>query len=122
MTDMENDDIFGEVIHSYTRKQAIDDGVLVDLTEVGKVLGIRHPIAITAGAKGEIMVGILDENQEKQIHDMLVRFRIAAQQCDGSILHFSLRNGYGVEVELKALCTPGDTPEPVITVMLPHED
>jgi type I site-specific restriction endonuclease len=33
------DPIFGEVIYSYTRAQAIEDGVLVDVTDMAKEAG-----------------------------------------------------------------------------------
>ena len=35
------------VIYSYTRKQAIEDGVLVDLTEWSKETGFTIPVACT---------------------------------------------------------------------------
>jgi type I site-specific restriction endonuclease len=35
----EPDPIFGEVIYSYTRAQAIEDGVLVDVTDMAKEAG-----------------------------------------------------------------------------------
>ena len=48
-------DIFGEPIAVYTRKQAIEDGVLVDLMQAETVslvreVGFRFPVAMTAGA------------------------------------------------------------------------
>jgi hypothetical protein len=39
-----------ELIHSYTRAQAIADGVLVDVTEVATEAGFKVPVAITVGA------------------------------------------------------------------------
>ena len=36
------------VTFSYTRAQAIDDGVLVDMTEWAKETGFRIPVACTA--------------------------------------------------------------------------
>jgi uncharacterized protein YunC (DUF1805 family) len=38
---------FGEVIHAYTRAQAIEDGTLVDVTETAKEAGIKYPTAVT---------------------------------------------------------------------------
>ena len=35
------------VIHSYTRKQAIADGVLVDVTDQAKFSGFKIPVAVT---------------------------------------------------------------------------
>ena len=42
------EDIFGPVIHAYTRAQAIKDGVLVDVSTTATEAGIRIPTAVTA--------------------------------------------------------------------------
>jgi type I site-specific restriction endonuclease len=34
---MNNENVFGDMIYSYSRKQAIEDGVLVDLSEVDSI-------------------------------------------------------------------------------------
>ena len=41
---------FGDVVSSYTRTQAIADGVLVDVKALARDAGFRHPVAMTAGA------------------------------------------------------------------------
>jgi len=38
-----------EVIHAYTRAQAIEDGVLVDLSDLAREAGFRFPVAVTQG-------------------------------------------------------------------------
>lgn len=46
-------DIFGPVIHAYTRAQAIADGALVDVTETSggsREAGLRWPVAMTPAA------------------------------------------------------------------------
>jgi hypothetical protein len=43
----EPDPIFGEVIYSYTRAQAIEDGVLVDVTDMAKEAGFTCNTAVT---------------------------------------------------------------------------
>ena len=43
-------DLFGEVIYAYTRAQAIADGVLIDVSELSRDAGFRHPVAMTSGA------------------------------------------------------------------------
>ncbi|WP_225220760.1 DUF6573 family protein [Oerskovia merdavium] len=40
----------GQIIHSYTRAQAIADGALVDITTTAREAGFRWPVAITAAA------------------------------------------------------------------------
>ena len=39
-----------KVIYAYTRKQALEDGVLVDAGEMAKEAGFKFPVAITAAA------------------------------------------------------------------------
>ena len=43
-------DLFGEVISSYSRAQAIEDGALVDVSEMAREAGIKAPICLTQGA------------------------------------------------------------------------
>ena len=37
-----------ELIYSYTRKQAIEDGVLVDVSSTAQEAGINFPVALTS--------------------------------------------------------------------------
>ena len=45
-TDNENSP-FGEVIYSYTRSQAVADGVQVEVTKTAQEAGIRFPVFLT---------------------------------------------------------------------------
>ena len=38
--------LFGPVIYAYTRAQAIEDGVLADVTETAKEAGFKLPVAV----------------------------------------------------------------------------
>lgn len=49
---MEN--IFGETIYTYTRAQAIEDGVLIDVSEMAEEAGFKIPVAITSALHGMI--------------------------------------------------------------------
>ncbi|MCY4511649.1 MAG: hypothetical protein OXG35_32490, partial [Acidobacteria bacterium] len=40
-----------DVIHRYTRAQAIKDGTLVDVTETAREAGWRFPVALTAAVQ-----------------------------------------------------------------------
>ena len=42
-----------EVIYTYTRAQALEDGVLVDVSEMAKEAGVRFPVALTATVYGK---------------------------------------------------------------------
>ena len=49
-------EVFGEVIYSYTRAQAIEDGVLIDVTRMAQEAGFKYPVAITASVWHEYIV------------------------------------------------------------------
>jgi hypothetical protein len=42
-----NKSVFGEVIYSYTRAQAVADGVQVEVTSIAREAGIRFPVFLT---------------------------------------------------------------------------
>lgn len=119
------------VIYAYTRAQAIDDGVLVDVSATAVEAGIRYPVALTCRVWNEIVEP--DEESAKQgqdaagrLWDVLCMFRHGALGSpSGDTLIYGLyvvRDGRQEFVSLKAVCGPGDTAEPVITIMFPDED
>jgi hypothetical protein len=124
-----------DVISRYTRQQAIDDGVLVDVGPVAREAGLRFPVAMTRSA-WEDCVAWSDADSRRQTYqdesgrlwDVLTMLRLAARR-GGQVIHYTLlrvpRGGRGQKARittLKAVIGPGDTPEPVITIMLPGED
>ena len=120
-----------EIIHSYSRAQAIEDGVLVEVTETAKEAGIRFPTALTRAVWYrfvEVPPGLACQDEKGRLWDILwmLRCRIAAARPNESQMQFQLyvRNDRLPPklVTLKAHCGPGDTPDPVITIMLPEED
>ena len=40
-------DFFGPAISTYTRAMAIEDGVLIDITDIAKTAGLKFPVAVT---------------------------------------------------------------------------
>jgi uncharacterized protein DUF6573 len=122
-----------EVIYAYTRAQALEDGVLVDVSEMAKEAGIKFPVALTATVYGkyvEIPEGVIGQDVAGRLWDILWMFRRAAGRHQGDTLQFQLyvRNHDREQltredlVTLKAVCGPGDRGKPVITIMLPDED
>lgn len=130
------EEIFGEPISIYTRRQALDDGVLVDVSELAKEAGFRFPVALTRAAWGDCVEWSeadskrqTYQNEAGRLWDVLWMASVAARRNSGSELRFQLyrvpRGGRGVRprlVTLVMLCGPGDEGEPVITIMLPGED
>jgi len=122
-----------EVIYAYTRAQAIEDGVLIDVSSVAKEAGIKFPVAMTSTVWGEyveVPEGVIAQDEQGRLWDILWMFRCAAARFNGDTLLFKLyvRNHNRERlnsrdlVTLKAVCGPGDTPEAVITIMFPDED
>jgi hypothetical protein len=122
-----------EVLSVYTRAQAFEDGVLVDVSETAKEAGIKFPVALTATVWGqyvEVPEGVTGQDEAGRLWDILWMFRCAAARFNGDTLLFKLyvRNHNRERLDrrdlvtLKAVIGPGDTPEPVITIMLPEED
>jgi len=58
---------FGEVISTYTRARALEDGVLVDVRAMAKEAGFRFPVAMTAAAWDDC-VAWTDADSDRQVH------------------------------------------------------
>ena len=125
---------FGPVIHSYSRAQAIEDGVLVDVSETAKEVGFRWPVVITATlhdrltpSQHDVSIG---QAYDGRLWDVLwvavftikladpgtdtVTFTVVLQEVEA-------KTGQPVNVDIRlwAVCGPGDEGEPVVTVGFP---
>lgn len=122
-----------EVISTYSRARAIEDGELVDVSELAREAGIKYPVAVSRGVYGVLdpKSGPAGQGQSfaGRAWDMLqvMLWAIRAGQT-GRRVDFTPLFLMGARarrprgVRMYALCGPGDTPAPVITVMLPEED
>ena len=133
-----------DMISSYSRTQAIEDGTLVDVSETAKKTGLRFPVAVTSAVFERYLnftskaKDFPHQDFEGRLKDLLWMLRNAAKR-GGSEIYFQvifqmdgdwepnekrLREAgkYARLVTLKAVCGPGDTPEPVITILTPDED
>ena len=129
-------EIFGEAISTYTRAQAIEDGVLVDVTETAREAGFRFPVAMTRAAWEDCVTWSEADNKRQtyqdeagRLWDVLYMASLAARRNGGSELRFQLyrvpRGGRGMRPRLVVLqmhCGPGDEGEPVITISMSGED
>ena len=121
-----------DIIFRYTRAEAIADGVLIDVSEMGREAGIRHPVALTQRV-WEFVVPSEDlrqrygQSEEGRLWDVLMMFVYSARNAGGQteirfLVEFLMKPSRSSTVELKAHCGPGDEGEPVITIMMPDED
>ena len=106
-----------EIICSYTRAQAIEDGFLVDITASGNGL-FKVPVAITRTVYEKLTdEGKKDVTTTLFLLLLTLKKLIRAGEGNGEQLDFTFNR-----ISLKALSHGGDNGEHVITIMFPHED
>jgi hypothetical protein len=121
-----------EVCSTYTRAEALSDGMLIDVTARAREAGIQVPIALTRAVWNAYVeltpaATMALNNIEGRCWDIIWMFRSAAlAKPNQGEIHFQL---YVVTdriepllVTLKAICYAGDDGEPVVTILLPDED
>lgn len=74
-----------DLIFSYTRAQAIADGVLIDITERAREAGFRIPVAVTAAAWAACVEWPATEpaiqNESGRLWDLVFMAATAARQA-----------------------------------------
>jgi hypothetical protein len=121
-----------DLIHRYSRADAIRDGVLIDVSAIARETGIRYPVALTCAVWERcvaVPAGVICQDEAGRLWDVVWMLRCAiTRRSTGDIVRFALhvrndnRDGTPPLVRLKAVCHAGDEGEPVVTVMLPQED
>lgn len=139
-------EIFGDVIYAYTRAQAIEDGVLVNVTDTAREAGVKFPTALTRAVWADY-VEVPEELKGQQdepgrLWDLLWMFSVAvrAGHIQGDIGTFEVifakpdkgdwrgnekpHKGDRTQrlVTLKAVCGRSDGGSPCVTIMRPEED
>ena len=128
------EEFYGPVISSYTRAQAIEDGVLVDgmAGDFGEVTPEHYkwPVAMAHAVFAPIEKAVNHPkhcNDFKGVwHDVLWMSRCHKTRRISESVHLFLviitGTGRKRNHTLKLVCGPGDNAEPVIAIMLPNED
>lgn len=129
---MTENDFESHLIFSYTRKMAIEDGVLIDVTANAKEVGFSLHTVVTDNLFHGYVVppaGLDGEGQSMlgRLHDLLMLARVAAGgQPDGDRVSFKvaflMRPGHLETVQVILHIGPGDHGEAVLTLMLPEDD
>ena len=127
-----NNDESWNVVYSYSRAQAIADGVLVDVTEEAKAIGFKlHTVVTEHLFHGyvEPPAGLDGEGQSVigRLHDLMVLALFAARKAVNIDrvtfkVDFLMAPGRKETIEVVAHIGPGDQGEPVLTIMLPEDD
>jgi len=124
---------FGEVLFAYTRKQALADGVQVEVTVTGREAGIRFPLFLTRAvfdAYVTVPPGVTEQDEAGRLWDIVWMTRFALLRARPGVERITValyvRNDDRAArlIKLIAMCGPLDLddPQPAITVMLPDED
>jgi len=134
MTELNQNNLFedAEIISVYSRAQAIEDGVLIDVSELAGEAGFKFPVAVTCGLWAEAIEPdeaskAIGQSEIGRLWDILLILRMAIRKAVNiyTILFnplFVFNGQKPIAKQLKAVCSPGDDLEPVITIMLPNED
>lgn len=131
------EEIFGPVISKYTRAQAIEDGFLADVSEVAREAGITFPVAITTAVWEEFIVPDprsvpFGQSVQGRLWDTVWMLRCAitmpglrvqgsTESCVLFKVIYIMKERQRRTITLKAECGPGDSGEPVITIMKTDE-
>jgi len=143
------DEVFGPIISAYTRAQALEDGLQIDVSETAAEAGVKWPTYLTAGVWArcvEVPTGVSGQDERGRLWDVLwmmstaarCRRQVARVDDDPTEIRFSVavrndnldshpynRGGPRI-VQLKACAGPRlltlDDADPCILVMLPEED
>lgn len=129
---MNNDFNEWPIIYCYSRKQAFEDGVLIDVTHEAKGAGFKIPVAIGDNLFNGYVTppqNLEGEGQsvEGRLHDLFMLTQVAAHTHHGEsrILFdvlFRMKPGKTEKVKVLAVIGPGDEGEPVLTICLPEDE
>ena len=121
-----------DIIYSYTRKQALEDGVLIDVTETAKEAGFVIPVAVTNGLYAEYIepsesLKNLGQTTNGRLWDVLFMLHLKIHNCPkaNTVIYtvaFEKENGMTDEINIKAVIDGGDDGTPVLTIMKENED
>jgi hypothetical protein len=124
---------FGEVVYSYTRSQAVADGIQVEVTRTAQEAGIHFPVFLTRSvydAYVTVPPDVAGQDEAGRLWDVvwMLRFAIRKAHTGQARLPFALyvRNDNHRPRVIKLIAMFGpldiDDPAPAITVLLPDED
>lgn len=120
-----------EIISTYTRKEALEDGVLIDVSEMAKEVGFVVPVAITDNLqntwiKPPAKMEDFGQSCEGRLWDVLHMLRMNCRRNNAARIKYEVLFQNTPKrlttVELISTIGPDDNGDPVITIMLPEDD
>lgn len=124
-SEYDSDDLFGEVVYSYTRAQALADGNLLDASALATgspqlraaLTRFKIPVAVTPGAIAYLVQTRSEETALAALAELMTVGAALARFSSGDRLTLDCYE-HG---ELWLHIGPGDRGEPVFTVMTPGD-
>lgn len=122
-----------EVISVYTREQAIEDGVLVDLSTnfPNDTRLFKWPVACTSAVWSEMEASAREDKTEVGVYVwdvcQMAYLTISRQQSDDPVMYFKVclplrENGTPRILKMVAGPIGPEDASPCLTIMMPHED
>ena len=140
----QNAEPFGPIIYSYTRSQAVADGVQIEVTKIAQEAGIKFPMFLTRAVFDKYVAvpeGVTGQDEAGRLWDIvwMTRFGIIRSNARASVpgmvggapctripvaLYVRNDNRFSRLIKLVATCGPLDLddPQPAITLMMVDED
>ena len=115
-----------DLIYSYSRKQALEDGVLIDVTALATEAGFQVPVAITQELHSTyIKTNLPDQDEQGRLWDTLFLLSLSAKGSPNSVILydviFRMDDGSDQTITLRGVIGPNDDGSACVTVMLIHE-
>ena len=123
-----------EIVHMYTRANALEDGVLINLNAIDEIADLvqshyKFPVDLTESVWAIVCAAVDDDEGCNDlagvIHDLLFMSKACYEEINQSERIFKVLihlNGELKEYRFKAVFGPDETWAPVVTIMLPLED
>ena len=117
-----------DVISSYTREDALEDGQLVDVSKMAAEAGFRLPVAVTVGVWSDISKGIEEgtapagQSIEGRQWDVLHMAMLAARSnSTESMIKFKVIIGRTTHTYWGIISGEGQGGSAVLTIMRPED-
>ena len=119
---MSMEEIFGEVISVYTRAQAHEDGILIDVNDTDAGRLFKFPTSITVALHSALSIGAGSDaaTYGARLWDVMFMAQVEAKRGGGSDVFFKVKVGRSV-LALRGNCGPGDDAAPVMTFGFPED-